>query len=135
MNTPIYWHDPVGKNLGYVMHEKQFPEDGRCERISETTYHRLKLHYLRVNEITKTKKALKRELVKGHDANAYLGRAALFKLSNGTHVVIMCNSDDEIQVVIDQLGLAFGEPATLVREKVVNAALVPQRVLTFEDEL
>ena len=135
MNNPIYWHDPVGKNLGYVMHEKQFPEDGRCERISESTYHRLKLHYLRANEITKTKKPLKRELVKDHDVNAYLGRAALFKLRNGTQVVIMCDSDDEIQGVIDQLSLCFSEPVTVVRDKVLNAALVPQRVLTFEDEL
>lgn len=135
MNTQIYWHDPIGKRLGYVMHEKQFPEDGRCERISEVTYHRLKLHYLRVNEITKTKKPLKRELIKDHDANAYLGRAALFKLRNATQVMIMCNSDDEIQGVIDQLNLAFGEPVTVVRDKVINAALVPQRVLTFEDEL
>jgi hypothetical protein len=124
MNKPIYWHDPVGKNLGYVMHEKQFPEDGRCERISESTYYRLKLHYLRVNEITKTKKPLKRELVKDRDVNAYLGRAALFKLRN-----------DEIQGVIDQLSLCFSEPVTVVRDKVLNAALVPQRVLTFEDEL
>ena len=135
MNTPIYWHHPESCCVGYVMHEKQFPEDGRCERINEVQYHRLKLHYLRVNEITKTKKPLKRELVKGHDANAYLGRAGLFKLSNGTQVVIMCNSDDEIQGVIDQLSLCFSEPVTVVRDKVLNAALVPQRVLMFEDEL
>ena len=134
MTEPIYWHDPVGKHLGYVMSERQFPEDGRCERISKAQYHRLSLYYMRKEDPAK-KKTLRREIVKDHDANAYLGRAGLFKLRNGTQVVVMCSSDDEIQGVIDQLDLAFGEPVTLEREKVVNAALVPQRVLTFEDEL
>ena len=134
MNKPIYWHDPVGKHLGYVMSEQQFPEDGRCERVSETRYHRLKLHYLRQPEPSR-KKGLRREIVKGHDANAYLGRAAYFKLRDGTEVMIMCTNDEDIQRVLDQLDLAFGQSPTLIPEKVVNAALVPQRVLTFEDEL
>lgn len=134
MTEPIYWHDPVGKHLGYVMSERQFPEDGRCERVSEARYHRLKLHYLRQPEPSK-KKGLRREIVKGHDANAYLGRAAYFKLRDGTEVMIMCTNDEDIQRVLDQLDLAFGQSPTLIPEKVVNAALVPQRVLTFEDEL
>lgn len=134
MTEPIYWHHPESCCVGYVMRERDFPEDGLCERISKAQYHRLSLYYLRKEDPAK-KKTLRREIVKDHDANAYLGRAGLFKLRNGTQVVVMCSSDDEIQGVIDQLDLAFGEPVTLEREKVVNAALVPQRVLTFEDEL
>lgn len=130
----IYWHHPESCCVGYVTHESNFPQDGCCVEITERDYYRLRLHYSKANDSAKLKK-IRKEQINGKEAMAYLGRAALFKLNNGSQVMIMCGSDDEIQCVIDQLSLAFGDSPVLDRKRVVDGALVPQNVLQFEDEL
>jgi len=130
----IYWHHPESCCVGYVTHESNFPQDGCCVEITERDYYRLKLHYSKPNDSTKLKK-IRKEQIKGKEAMAYLGRAALFKLSNGSQVMIMCGSDDEIQSVIDQLSMSRSEPPILDNKLVVDGALVPQNALQFEDEL
>lgn len=133
-NKLIYWHHPESGCVGYVKRESDFPQDGMCVEISEQDYYRLQLHYSKPKDSTKLKK-IRREQIKGKETMAYLGRAALFKLSNGSQVMIMCGSDDEIQDVIDRLNLSFSETPVLDRSRVVNGALVPQSALQFEDEL
>lgn len=78
---------------------------------------------------------IKRELVKGTDKTAYVGRAAGMVLRNGVELIVLCRNDEDLQHVADTLVRNFAEPVKLDIKRNVDAVVTSISALNYEDEL
>lgn len=133
MSTRIYWHHPESCCVGFVTDERDFPQDGQCDRISQGEYNRLKAVYDNKPK-PKPFKALRQEYLKGTNSRVYVGRTTAVKVqAKGlpTSIVIMANTDEELQRVVSVLLNGY----ELDKKLIVDGALVDPGKLKFEDEL
>jgi hypothetical protein len=80
-------------------------------------------------------KTIKREQSAKAGRTVYVGRATCVKLRNGIEVILLTNSDENLQRVVDQLDLPLDADPNLDTRLNINAAICDVRDLDLEDDL